>query len=120
MKVLGGDWPAGCNVSLQQHKIPELLFKGSLWKGVPVDQIESAELVTQENHTSILAKIGWGAIGAGAFGPVGLLAGVLGGGNRTSMVMAVKFKDGRSVLLEGKSKDLIPLLGAGFTKQSKV
>ena len=82
---------------------------------MPLDQIESVDLVTQENKTSVLGKAGWGAVGAIALGPLGLLAGVLGGGNKSMMIMAVKFKNGRKVLLQGKSKDMQPLLGAAFT-----
>ncbi len=96
------------------------LFRGTFAHDkVSVDEIESADLVTQENQASIAGKLGWGAVGAVALGPLGLLAGVLGGGNKSSMVVAIKFKDGRAVLLEGKSKDMQPILGAGFSALAK-
>lgn len=120
MKILGGDWPAGHPAVIKKgfgFKIEGLLlFRGAFSKDlIPLDRIESAELVTQENQTSVIGKMGWGAVGAVALGPLGLLAGVLGGGNRSMMVMAIKFKDGRKVLLQGKSKDMQVLLGSVFT-----
>jgi hypothetical protein len=123
MKILGGDWPGGGNASLTRSggKVETLqLFRDKYaWDAVPAETIESAEIVTQENQKSILKKMGWGAVGLVTLGPLGMLAGVLGGGNRNSMVMAIKFSDGRAVLLEGKSKDLQPLLGVAFSKQHK-
>lgn len=121
MKILGGDWPAGHNAALKRAHFTLRIEGVQLWRSalssdvMPLDQIESVDLVTQENKTSVLGKAGWGAVGAIALGPLGLLAGVLGGGNKSMMIMAVKFKNGRKVLLQGKSKDMQPLLGAAFT-----
>ncbi|MGX1196347.1 hypothetical protein [Parvibaculum sp. MBR-TMA-1.3b-4.2] len=119
LKILGGDWPAEQNATVKtglRGEIREiLLFTGFLRHDTyKAADIETAELVTQENQTSIAGKMGWGAAGAVALGPVGLLAGAIMGGNRNSAVVAVKFKDGRKVLLQGKSKEVMPLVGAGF------
>ncbi len=121
MKVLGGDWPAGHNAIIKRAHFT-LKVKGlQIWTGalsselVPLDQIESADPITQENQSSILGKLGWGTAGGIALGPIGLLAGVLGGGNRSTMLMAIKFKDGRKVLLQGKSSEMKTLLGSAFS-----
>lgn len=119
INVLGGDWaensPASIGKSLT-GKFDSLILSRGFFKNDKMrkDDILSADIVTEENHKSIAGKLGWGAVGAVTLGPLGLLAGVLGGGNRQSMVVAVAFKDGRKVLLQGKPKELMPLIGAAF------
>ncbi len=120
MKILGGDWPAGNKADIHKRTYwgkPDAfrLYRGPFAHDVvALAEIESADIVTQANQTSIAGKMGWGAVGAVALGPLGLLAGVIGGGNRSSTIIAVKFKDGRAVLLEGKSTEMQSVLGAAF------
>lgn len=77
-------------------------------------QIEQFDIVTENNHASIVGKIGWGAAGGLLLGPVGLLAGVLGGGNKKERVMSIKFMDGRQALLKGSVKDAEKLTVATY------
>ena len=42
--------------------------------------------------------VGWGAVGAIALGPVGLLAGLLLGGKKKEVTFVARFKDGRKLL----------------------
>lgn len=119
MKILGGDWPqgrqAGVKTSFMGKPVALLLFNSVLsYDTIALAEISAAEIVTSENHASLAGKLGWGTAGALVLGPVGLLAGLLAGGNRQSVILAVKFKDGRGVLLEGKSREMQPLLGAGY------
>lgn len=44
--------------------------------------------ITEENKSSFVGKAGWGLVGSVALGPLGLLAGVLSGGNKKVMCCA--------------------------------
>jgi hypothetical protein len=113
MKVLAGDWPTGFKalVSKKGLSLHRSTFR---FDDLAFSEIESFEIVTEENHASIAGKLGWGAVGLVALGPLGLLAGVLGGGNKKERVMSVVFKDGRKVLLKGTAKDAEALAAATF------
>ena len=77
-------------------------------------QISSIDIVTEDNKKSVLAKAGWGTVGLAALGPLGLLAGVFGGGNRSQRVVSLVLKDGRKALISGKSKEVQELLVMGY------
>jgi hypothetical protein len=79
MKIHAGDFPNGVSDS-------------------DLYNLESLEVATQENVKSIAAKIGWGIAGAAILGPVGLLAGVLGGGNKTEITFLAHFSDGKNLI----------------------
>jgi hypothetical protein len=61
--------------------------------------IKSADLVTEENKKSFVGAAGWGLVGDMAFGPLGMLAGVLLGGNKKEVCVAVEFYDGRRCMV---------------------
>ncbi|WP_313030492.1 hypothetical protein [Brucella sp.] len=105
MKVLAGDWKEGINVLVGPNGV---VFQKGVFRNerVPLSEIANFDMVTEENKASILGKVGWGAAGAIVLGPLGLLAGVLGGGNKKDRVMAVRFKDGRKALIKGGPKDV--------------
>lgn len=46
------------------------------------DNLVSITQITDENKASFVGKAGWGLVGGLALGPVGLLAGLLAGGNK--------------------------------------
>jgi hypothetical protein len=50
------------------------------------------------------------SIGAVALGPVGLLAGVLAGGNKKEIALAIEFNDGSKIMLAGSKKAMDPIL----------
>jgi len=94
-----------------------ILMKGWFSKDIiRMDQIENLEVVTEENKTSVLGKAAWGAAGGLLLGGVGLLAGVLGGGNSKQLLLAVEFKDGRKTLLECTSKEYKEIFATQFGK----
>lgn len=119
-KVLGGDWAENSGAAIQKQpfsgKFDALVLTRGMFQSDKLrkESIVSVDLINEENQKSIAGKLGWGAVGAIALGPLGLLAGVLGGGNKNIMVVAVSFRDGRKVLLQGKSNELMPLIGAAF------
>lgn len=119
MKVLAGDWKEDSPVVIKKDWLgkPEgLLISIGVFKHetMKFSDLVNFELVTEENKASILGKVGWGAVGAIALGPVGLLAGVLGGGNKRDRVMVLEFRDGRSLMLKGSAKDAELLMAKSF------
>ena len=117
-EVLAGDWktgPAGIatkmNGSLKQLVLP----KGWLrYDRIKPHQIESVEIITQENQTSVIGKVAWGAAGSVALGGLGLLAGVVGGGNKNKATAIVTLVDGRSALVSGDSRSIQLLAAAAL------
>ncbi len=113
IKILAGDWekPYKFIITPFSGKKPTL----SVMKGMEMEtfnkyHIASIDMVNEETKNSVLAKAGWGAAGAVVLGPLGLLAGVLGGGNKRKTVVSVVLKDGRKALLECDPKTLKKLL----------
>lgn len=53
-------------------------------------------------------------------GPLGLLAGVLGGGNKRDRIMAISTRDGRKALIKGHVKEAEMLMAAAFQNQMGV
>ncbi len=121
LKILAGDFKEGTLVMVMTQGIikqKKYITFAEGWSMKPeklfAEDLLSVDLVTEENKTSIMGKVGWGAVGGLALGPLGLLAGVLGGGNRSKKVVAVALKDGRKALISGKPKDIQELLALGF------
>jgi len=119
LEVHAGDWKAGpaavkvkFNGQLKKLILPKGWFR---YEHIEPHQIASVEIVTQENETSVFGKAAWGAAGAVTLGGLGLLAGVLGGGNKNIITAVVKLTDGRSALISGKSKEMKLLISAGFS-----
>jgi len=70
------------------------------WVGehISASQLEFIEAASEENVKKLAGTVGWGAVGAVALGPVGLLAGILLGGKKKEITFVAKFKDGRKLL----------------------
>ena len=119
MKVLAGDWRAETPVAIKKGIFGDakgIVFHKRLFsiETMPIRSIQSAELVDANNYVSIAGKLGWTVAGAVVLGPLGALVGAIGGGNRSERIVAVRFMDGRKVMLSGKTRDLQPILAAGF------
>ena len=102
MKVIGGGLPNGAEISSSMFgkytlEIPEGFFKSR--KVVLNDHLIAVEHITEENKYSILGKAGWGTLGAIALGPVGLLAGLVLGGNSKELCCACKLDTGEEFLV---------------------
>lgn len=104
MKVLAGDWKAnevaGVKRNLLNKPVGLLMPKGFLGETIPFAEVASAEIVSDRD--SLSQRAGWAALGALAFGPIGLLAGAAAA---TRVTIAIEFKDGRRALLEGGESD---------------
>ncbi len=122
MKVLAGDWKADSPIAIKKSFLGKpvalLMPKGTFsFETIHLRDLTSMEIVTEENKASIAGKLGWGAAGLVVLGPLGLLAGVLGGGNKRDRVMAISFRDGRKALVKGQAKEAEMLMAAAFHNQ---
>lgn len=72
---------------------------------VPLDKfgVDSYEVITEDTRKSAASGIARGAVGAALLGPVGMLAG-LSAKNKSTVTLAVRFKDGKNSLIEVDEK----------------
>lgn len=61
-------------------------------------RIVDINILTTEQKKSMLKTVATGSLGMIVFGPVGLLAGLLGGGNSTEMVVEISLVDKRRII----------------------
>jgi hypothetical protein len=108
--VLAGDWPAGIACAVTGTSIQMGALFGPT---IGVSEIASVEVVTERDHASILGKIGWGFVG-GLVGPLGALAGLIGGGQRHEKIMTLELIDGRRALLRCTEASYQGVLALGF------
>lgn len=101
MKVLAGSLPNGAEITsfLGSYtlNIPE-----GFWKSRKIslnDHLVAVEQITEENKYSVLGKAGWGTLGGILLGPVGLLAGIVLGGNSKELCCACKLDTGEEFLV---------------------
>ena len=116
MKYIAGDFPKNTGISLGQ-----LVWGWGNSKCVKInDHLISAEVLTEESKTSILGKAGWGAVGAIALGPLGLLAGVLGGGRSKEICVACELDDGRKFIATASASEHQSLLKNVFNNKKRL
>ena len=65
--------------------------------------VDSYDVITEDTRNIAASGIARGAVGAALLGPVGLLAG-LSAKNKSTVTVAVRFKDGKNSLLEMDDK----------------
>lgn len=85
-----------------------------LGETIPLTELESVEIATEESVKKIGGTVGWGVAGAVILGPVGLLAGLLLGGKKKEITFVARFKDGRKLLASTDSKTFTKLQAAAF------
>lgn len=110
VKILGGDVAAGeWEYSL-----------GTLWGAFEqIDlrtQVKSVTPQTEESVKKLPEAAAWGLLGL-ALGPMGLLAGVVFGGNRKAVCALVELNDGRKFLAVMDSKIYQEVLGISITNR---
>lgn len=114
VKVLAGDFlEADGEYSWGSLK---LKTKEHSWVGetIPLNQLDTVDIATEESVKKIGGTVGWGAAGAVILGPVGLLAGLLLGGKKKEVTFVAKFKDGRKLMASTDSKTFTKLQAAVF------
>ena len=88
--------------------------KNIMGEVIPASQLETIEMASEESVKKLGGAIGWGAVGGLLLGPVGLLAGLLGGGRKKEVTFVAKFKDGRKLLATTDSQTYTKLMAAVF------
>lgn len=81
---------------------------------IPVDELASVELASEESAKRLGGALGWGAAGAVLLGPLGLLAGLLAGGRSKKMTFVAVLTDERRFLGTTDPKTYNALLAAVF------
>lgn len=128
-RVIAGDYLGKIiGVSLGQLYIG-ISFSNNLF--LNKDNIETYEVITDDQRKSAASGIARGAIGAALLGPVGLLAG-LSAKNKGTYNVAIKFKDGKNSLVEiddkvyktlvkvmFQKKEPLTIVGGSFHKKTK-
>jgi hypothetical protein len=110
MKVLAGDFKTGtARIKLTwMNKPSHLAMPAGMFKS---ERVELSAIATVRPLAENGVDWGAAAMGAVAFGPAGLLAGLGGAGRK---VLALEFKDGRRAMVECDGDELKILLAAVF------
>jgi len=114
IKVYAGDFLEGDS----QYSFDSLILKTKehsfLGETIPITELETVDIATEESVKKLGGTVGWGVAGAVILGPVGLLAGLLLGGKKKEVTFIAKFKDGRKLLASTDSKTFTKLQAAVF------
>src|SRR5437868_5900359 len=95
-KFLAGDFPNGTEmIDAFGYYILEIPGEGKIDLN---RHIVALETVTEQNKQKVFGKIGWGLVGGMAFGPIGLLAGLIVGGKSKEVCIVCQLVDGRSFM----------------------
>ena len=111
VKVIGGDLTAG------EWKYETGILWGAFDQIQMQGQIKSIGLQTEESVKKLPEMAAWGIAGSMLLGPVGLLAGVMMGGNKKQVCALCELKDGRKFLATMDSKIYQELLGLSLTNR---
>jgi hypothetical protein len=121
IKVLAGDWEPGtvCVFEGALFGRPDRIRMGRIFGAeYSAEEVASIELITEQNSTSILGKAGWGFLGSVALGPLGMFAGLLGGGNRHDKIVAFELTNGKRALLQCDTKSYGEIMRLVFKKKA--
>lgn len=116
IKIHAGDFYKGA-----QHKYhfdTMILFSDrAKWMGEKIGtaEISTIEAASEDSVKRAGGTIGWGAVGAVALGPLGLLAGLVLGGKGKDVTFVATLKDGRKMLATTDSKSFTKLQAATFS-----
>lgn len=107
-KIHAGDFGENNQGVYRQHDKTFLMPKdGAMFKKVKYkpEDVEACELASEESVKRLGGTVGWGVAGAALLGPVGLLAGLIGGGRGKDVTFIIKFKDGKKALCTANNKE---------------
>lgn len=113
-KVLAGDIVKGGGHQFSSSTFMLYVPGKILRESIDISQVETLEVASEENVKKLGGTVGWGVAGAALLGPVGLLAGLLGGGRGKDVTFVCKFMDGRKLLGVAPSKVYTKMQAALF------
>lgn len=98
-EFIGGNVPK-CTLAREDHQdCLRYVDPDTGFQYIPlVGNIASLQTVTEENKKSFIGKAGWGLVGGVALGGVGAIAGLIAGGNKKEIVIALSMKTGENVM----------------------
>jgi len=108
IKILAGDFKKGdyeIVFGAAHGASGEIKLKGN---------IDSLEVVTEENKKKIAGTVGAGVVGGLLLGPVGVIGGMLLGGKKKEVTFVCVLKDGKKFLGITKNKNYQKLLALSF------
>lgn len=111
IKFLAGDFGAGKGCILTGGKIR--IPNGSM--DFPIRTISSIDIATEENVRRVGGTVGWGITGAALFGPAGLIAGAIIGGQAKEVTFVAQLNDGKRFLARTSSKAYETILASTFS-----
>ena len=104
MLIIGGDFGTNMTGSIEttlSGKFKHVsILRGLTLRPVKIaaKDLDTVEILTDENKISVLGGIGWGIAGTLIAGPIGLLVGGLLGANKKQHTVLVKLRSGKSFL----------------------
>lgn len=94
--------------------------KGFFREAIPLAELDEVEVASEESVKRLGGTLGWGAVGAVLLGPVGLLAGLLAGGNGKNVTFVCRLKDGRRFLATATAKQFTELRARTFSRSNSI
>jgi len=105
VKIIAGDFKNGDAQysvgSFSAMRSNEHWFWG---ESLSIKDFESIEVASEESVKKLGGTVGWGAVGALALGPIGLLAGLMLGGKGKDVTFIALHKDGRKFMATTDAK----------------
>jgi len=112
-EIIAGDFSKGTYIFKSFGTIT--LMRSNQLKGIDITKdIKNVEIVTEETKKKFIGSAGWGLVGGLALGPLGLIAGVLAGGNKKEILIACELKNGKKFIALVDSKLYKGLLSASY------
>jgi hypothetical protein len=112
-QIMAGDFPKGTYIKKSFKTL--LLVRPKQAFGTDITKnIETVDIITEENQKNFIGAAGWGLVGSLALGPLGLISGVLAGGNKKQILIACKLKDGSKFIAEVDSTLYKAILSNSF------
>lgn len=113
--IHAGSWSSGSAHSFDFDAF-KLLPLGAWFshEKVRTERLIRLEIADEANVKRVGSAAGWGALGALAFGPAGLVAGVILGGNGKDVTFVAEFDDGRTMLATTDAKTFVDIKSSMF------
>lgn len=112
--ILAGDFVKGGNAQFVANTFTMPVPGKFMREDIKADQVEALEVATEESVKKMGGAIGWGLVGGLALGGVGAVAGLLAGGNKSSVTFICRFKDGRKLMAKADAKVFEKIRAACF------
>lgn len=119
IEILGGSFPAKKYFFLNSALIIPHEAGEFCKEEIHETNIESVEVMDEQNKSSILKKAGAGVVGGVLLGGVGLAAGLLAAGSGKEVVFLCTLKDGRHFLAKANGKIYQHFMTAAFRNKSE-